>query len=537
MSEMQNQTAPLQKEPVFRPFEPIFVLLSALFAFLFLKNTFAVTSGVALTATVTFFVLFTILYQVLRGAKFTLPSLIWPVVIITLSLTFTLTANETLKRWCVAFEIVAICYWVYLTFANRSAKTVDDMLGFDLIKSLFLIPFGNFSQGIRALSGRGKGRKTATLLYVLLGLGLATVPATVIFTLLLAGDSAFNRMMDSIFHNFGEVLASNFGCLFFAFPVAMLTYGLWYGSAERKFSRFLSREAKERSTKVLRFAPSTVVCAALVPILIIYVLFFISQAGYFFDAFQNLIPEGYTVAEYARDGFSNLVAVCVINGLITLVVHFFTRRTEKNGYSPVAKIFVVLFSLSSILLAVISLRKMLLYIDHYGMTENRIYASWFILLLTVLFLILILKQFLSKFNAMLAGVIACVVMFGGLCLVNVDARIAEYNVNRYIVALKEEDTSVELDFNMLYHELSDASVVAVDKSYDQLDAKEQKEADAFFENCARNLNKSLNRSKRYSEEFSFRSWNTDSARAEKVLRRRCPHLFEEGTPKAFGWSW
>lgn len=136
--------------------------------------------------------------------------------------------------------------------------------------------------------------------------------------------------------------------------------------------------------------------AGLSPMLFIYVLFFVSQTGYFLGAFQGLRPENYTYAEYAREGFFNLVAVCAINALIILAVHFLTKRTQKNGYSPIAKIYDILFSLSSILLAVIALRKMVMYIEQYGLTLSRVYASWFILLLSVFFLILIIKQFSQK---------------------------------------------------------------------------------------------------------------------------------------------
>ncbi len=537
MCEQQNTTPERKKEPRFQPFEIIFALLGVGTAFLFVKYTLAATVGVALTGAMALFVLLSLLYQGLRKQKITASSLVWAALILTFSLTFFLTDNSFLKGWCVVFEILATTYWIYLSFGNRSAKLPDDMLGFDLLKSLILIPFGNIHQGFASISGvAGKGRKALNLLYIFLGLVLATVPTAIILVILLNGDSAFANLVDSIFKNFDEVFGRNVGCLVLAVPVGMLIYGLWYGSAEKRFSHRLTREIKDRRTRVMRFAPSTLVCAALTPILGIYLLFFLAQAGYFFDAFQNLIPEGYTIAQYAREGFFNLVWVCVINALIILAVHFFTRRTGKNGYSLFAKLYVILFSLSSILLAVIALRKMILYIDYYGMTKNRIYAAWFILLLSVFFLLLVLKQFLPKFNGIFAGLVAFILLFGSLCLVNVDARIAEYNLGRYIAVQDQGNTEVELDFDMFYEDLSDAAVVAVDKAYDQLDETQKKNADEFFRRSAEKRSRILNKEERYSRTYSFRSWNVDSARAEEILRLRCPETFN-GTPAAFGWTW
>ncbi len=537
MSEQQNTTPEMKQEPRFQPFEVLFALLGVVFAFLFLKYTFAVTVGVALTGTVALFVAGTLLYQGLRKQKITLASLFWAAVILVFSLTFFLTDNGFLKGWCVVFEILTMAYWIYLSFGNRSAKAPDDMLGFDLLKSLLLLPFGNIHQGFASIGSiTGKGKKALNLLYIFLGLVLATVPTAIIFAILLQGDSAFANLMENIFKNFDEVFGRNIGCLIMAIPLGMLIYGLWYGAAEKRFSHLLTREAKDRGTRVLRFAPSALVCAALTPILGIYILFFISQAGYFFDAFQNLIPEGYTIAQYAREGFFNLVWVCVINAVIILAVHFFTHRTGKNGYSVFAKLYVVLFSLSSILLAVIALRKMILYIDYYGMTKNRIYAAWFILLLSVFFLLLILKQFIPKFNGIFAGLVAFILLFGGLCLVNVDARIAEYNLNRYIAAQDVAESTVELDLDMMYDDLSDAAIVAVDKAYDRLDGEGKTKADEFFRKHAETMNRNLGKEERYSRYYSFRSWNLDTARAETILKERYPGVFTN-KEYCFGWTW
>ncbi len=542
MTELQTPIPPQATPPKpkrFRPGDALYAVLSMVFGFFLLKYIFASAPGIALTVTVVLFLGATLLYAALRKKRIAPASVFWAAVITVFSLVFSLTANGFLKGWTVVFEILATAYWVYLTFGNRSAKYPDDMLGFDLLKCLILLPFGNIHQSAAAIGESGrKHRSSRMILYVLVGLAAALIPTLIVFRLLAEGDTTFSNLIHYLFEDVGKIIGNNVACIIFAVPVGMLIFGLLYGAAEQKFTTLLSRRSKDRAAGILRIASPVITCAALTPMLLTYVLFFVSQAGYFLGAFQNLRPEDYTYAEYAREGFFNLCAVCAVNAVMILAVHFLTKRTGKHGYSVIAKIYVILFSLSSIVLAVIALRKMMMYIEQYGLTLSRVYASWFMILLSVFFVILIVKQFAHKFNAMLAGLLAFLILFGGLCLCNVDARIAEYNIHRYLET--EERDPEDLDLDMFRYDLSDAAVLAVDKAYGSFNAKEKELADQFFLYCALNVSGDLQR-ETYAEDdyryhYSFRSWDLDTARAERILRERCPTYFEE-TRSAFGWTW
>ncbi len=534
---MEQHQEPLLKQKSSGSIDKIFAILSILFAFLFLKYTFAVTPGIALTVVTVLFVTTVLLYGILRKKKLPAASYLWGGILVFFSLTYSITANPFLKGWCIVFELLATAYFIFLTFSNRTAKYPDDMLGFDLLKSIFILPFGNCHQLFITTSYREKEKKSSYhVLYIFLGLCLALVPSVLVFILLISGDTMFANLVDYLFSDFGDLFGNNIGCLLFTLPFAMLIFGLLYGSAEQKFTTVLSRQKKERFTKAFQFAPSSMVCAALTPMLLIYLLYFISQTGYYWDAFSNLKPEGYSYAEYAREGFFQLCAVCAINTVVILTVHFFTKRTEKKTYSPAAKVFVILFSFSSILLAVTALQKTFLYIHQYGLTPLRVYAPWFMILLSVCFLVLIVKQFIKKLNATFCTLIAFLILFGGLCLINVDARIAEYNINRHIQSLNEE-TTVALDLDMFYQDLSPAAIIAVHEAYDNLDEETQKEADSYFKECAIQMVERNRDSDRWDKrEYSFRSWNSDTYRAFKILQQRCPQQFSS-LPHPFGWTW
>lgn len=511
-----------------------FALLSLLSGILFFKYAITLTAGIGMTVLTFLFVAMTLIYVAVRGNKITIAAGVWGGILCLFSLTYTVTSNGFLKGWCIFFQLLATAYFVFVAFSNRDSSYADDMLGFHLIKSLFVYPFGNIHQSFAAIGESGKKQKfSKTVLLVLLGLCLALVPSLIVFALLTSGDTMFSNLVDYLFSDVGDIISKNFLSVFFGIPFGMLIFGLFYGASRKRYPNALTRQAKQQGLSLIRIAPSAVTCAALTPMLLIYVLFFISQAGYFFGAFANLKPEGYSFAEYAREGFFNLCAVCVINGLVILVVHFFTKRTGNQEYTPIAKIFVILFSLSSILLAVIALRKMVMYIDEYALTLSRVYSSWFMILLSVFFLILIVKQFWSKLNGTLCALLSFLILFGGLCLCNVDARVADYNVSRYL-ELGKEDPQESLDFYMFQQDLSYAAVGSVHKAYDQLDEKAKQEADTYLESCARRLASDLEWD--YRNDYSFRSWDLDTARAEQILRWRYPYYFED-LPKAYGWAW
>ncbi|MBQ5820387.1 MAG: DUF4173 domain-containing protein, partial [Clostridia bacterium] len=126
------------------------------------------------------------------------------------------------------------------------------------------------------------------------------------------------------------------------------------------------------------------------------------------------------------------------------------------------------------------------------------------------------------------------ILFGGLCLCNVDARIAEYNINHYLSGDLEE-----LDFYMLRDDLSDSAILVVDEAYDRFDEETKERARKyFFEPKAIELSGNLTEQYYYEKYYSFRSWNSESAAALRILKARCPERFtSEDLYTPYGWAW
>jgi hypothetical protein len=131
----------------------------------------------------------------------------------------------------------------------------------------------------------------------------------------------------------------------------------------------------------------------------------------------------------------------VLNFLILAVLSLFTAR---KGESPswIQRILSVVLAVFTLVLISTAVAKMVMYIDCYGLTPKRVYATWLMLVLAVLFLLIIIRQFTERMKLIPVGMAACVVLYAALGLSGTDAFIAKYNVDRYLDgSLKEVDVS------------------------------------------------------------------------------------------------
>ena len=228
-------------------------------------------------------------------------------------------------------------------------------------------------------------------------------------------------------------------------PVAMYVYGLLVSSKDRKCANTPNAENCRVAGEKTKIAPVATVLAAVIPISLIYIIFFISQWKYYVSGFVGALPSETSYADYARSGFFQLTAVAFINFVIIALVGLLMKRDGK-GAKIVQKTVSVILSLMTLVLISTAAAKMIMYIDVYGLTPKRVYASWFICVLAVLFLLVIIKQFAQKLRLVTVSALVVTVMFAGLAFSNIDGIIARYNVERYMNgSLSEIDVVALID--------------------------------------------------------------------------------------------
>lgn len=102
------------------------------------------------------------------------------------------------------------------------------------------------------------------------------------------------------------------------------------------------------------------------------------------------LPDGLTYAEYARGGFFQLLAVAAINLVIFALTLAYARRTRA-----LAAMLVGLIAATGVML-VSAARRLMLYIDAYGLTWLRYAAATFIALLAVMLLLALIRMATAK---------------------------------------------------------------------------------------------------------------------------------------------
>lgn len=292
----------------------------------------------------------------------------------------------------------------------------------DVCYVVFALTFGRLADGGYALfhkegeDGSPERRKTGS---VFLGLVIAVPVLFIIVPLLVLSDAAFESMVNLLdFEHLSEFI----GAAVLGLGLFLLLFGQLFSLPR------CEREPAERSER--RGVEPIVIVTFLSAVALVYVLYLFSQLAYFFSAFRGLLPESYSVAEYARRGFFEMSLLCAINLLIIFLSHLLCRKREEKA--PLAVRLLCLFlCVFSLILAATSLSKIILYVDSFGMTRLRILTSIFTVLLIVIFLAVIFRLFCKKTPYMKITLIAASLLLLVTAYANVDRVIAAYNVGAY----------------------------------------------------------------------------------------------------------
>lgn len=349
-----------------------------------------------------------------------------------------LYSNLFINFLAAAFSFVLL---LYLAVSVSGAELFGKHFVMDALKAIFIRPFISFSAAPRAAFSLFRGGKRAKdLLFVLLGLCAALPVTIIVVNLLMISDEMFSGMMKG----FADILPTFSGSLIaeiiFAIPVGFILFGAIFS---------MNKPAAEyrESAPDYRVVPPAVSYAAVTPLCIFYLLYFFSQFGYFTSAFAGYLPEGFSIAEYARRGFFELCAVAVINLFVIMMIQAFTRRGENDKRPAALRVYTVVLSGFSLLFIACSISKMIMYISRLGMTKVRIYTTWFMVVLAAAFVLVIVWQF-REMKFWRAMFIAFTVLFAVLCFGNVDGMIARYNISAY-----ENGTLNSLDVSMLRYDI------------------------------------------------------------------------------------
>ena len=437
-----------------QPYDGTFAKLSLLLGFLFMRYVVARADGFLTTGCFLLLYLCGEIYIRKSGCRPKLPHHILGAVICAFTLVFSLTASALLHGLCFVFLLLALTWRINAVCSG--VPFVTRFFPFDLSETVCAAPIRHMDAAPKAISASAKKAESAAAVKtVLIGL-LVTIPLTAIVAGLLASaDSGIEKLLFRLIDLPTEHAASTAAQLLFGIPVGFWIFGMLYSAAQRRFyvSPMPEDAVYEEKLAGARMIPNLGLYAGITPICLLYLIYVISQTGYFLSAFTGKLPGDMIYSEYARRGFFELCAIAVINLFVILVLTGCAKQGGRErpkaltGYAAALCLF-TLFIIAT------ALAKMVLYIDTYGLTRLRLYTAWFMVLLAVSFLVLLVRQFTRRIPTAKILTASFILLFGMLCFSRPDARIAEYNITRY-----EQGTLSDLDAHMLCQLSEDAYVV------------------------------------------------------------------------------
>jgi len=254
-------------------------------------------------------------------------------------------------------------------------------------------------------------------LYARIGMALLiTLPFLGVFIALLSGaDSQYSHFIINLV-KFNSGLELHY---FVTMPLYFIAYLLLFIYS---FSNHKTR-TKIQETKVLDLL---IVGIFLGLINLLFLSFIAMQIPFLINGtFQPVA--GMNVADFAREGFFQLMAVM---GLVMLIFLFIMRRFK--GEKRIT-FFLVGLLVQSIIMGIISLKKMHLYQEIRGATVLRYYVEWFdyflIFSLALGILFLLRKYAFTKLLNII--VILGLVSFTLIISLNIDAMVAKHNIEKF----------------------------------------------------------------------------------------------------------
>ncbi len=429
----------------FSAYESVFAWICLLFGFLLFHAVRNLSDPLWTMAVLTVTVIATMVVFFIRNKKFGFHWFSLGVFSIIFSASTIITGSGFMRALAIFSAIASYLFMVY-TASDARLEKGSDMLPLDALNISILYPFTTSPGNLfRAFSGNGSKDTGMKIVKIVAGLVISIVPTTFI-VINLSYDEDFSRLFVDVFRFFDNFsIISNVFAAIVGLITALYIFAIYVSSTNEEKKIFIKPNDCREFAKSIRFVPALTTVTALLPIIVVYIIFFISQWQYYVSAFTGVLPNGVeSYAEYARSGFFQLCCVSVVNLVILLAVYlFFNRRTKADN--GILKALAIVFSLMTLVLIGTALAKMLLYISAYGLTELRFLAFWFMSLLAVIFLLIILKQIIKPLKLISASAFVVAVMLCALVFCNYQGIIADYNVDRYLDGSIEKVDIYKLD--------------------------------------------------------------------------------------------
>lgn len=402
-------------------------IYAIIYTFCMYENRESITFPFFVGATLYFFYYFTKKYYgtVPKNNRFLVVSMV------ILGLITCTTASTVIIQWNKLLILILLCVLLLKTYHDVSGWNVPKYLG-----SICYLVGGSLIQMFTPISDAAsfyryrqerEGKKeisdqTKQRIFAIAAGFVIAIPMVLAVSLLLCGADvvfreAFGDVLDFIFDrewDFLEVISDTVKICLTVLVFFLLSYGvLVYSRKKTGIEGFVQQKMTQWDSFV-----AITFCSL---IGIIYVLFvWVQIAGLFMGKLE--LPYGYTYAEYARQGFFQLVFVCIFNACLVLVCISCFKKHR------ILQILLTIISGCTYVMLVSSAYRMFMYIREYHLTFLRFLVLWGIVVIAVVMAGVIVAIYMDKFplfSYMLVSITSLYILFAAI---HPDYVIARYNV-------------------------------------------------------------------------------------------------------------
>ena len=280
-----------------------------------------------------------------------------------------------------------------------------------------LFPFNRLGEFFRTLArGKSDARR------VLIGVAVALPFLLLIAILFVSSDLLLQKTLNELFTE--EAMQR-----FLSRAVWDLFAAGFFLSAGWTILTRISEARRPKEQAASKGLDAVIITTFLSLLNLLFISFIVYQFVALFGGATAVEARGITYAAYAREGFFQLLAVSVIVfAILSGIYHYTGMRTWSVRWLA------ALLMLETGAVIASALRRMMLYIDMYGLSMLRLWFTFAIILIAVAFAVLLIGMFSRvRFEQVLKALaLGSLVVLSLSLLVNTEDLVVRFNFNRFV---------------------------------------------------------------------------------------------------------
>lgn len=342
--------------------------------------------------------------------------------------------------------VVGMNFWValllFVTFIIRNAYDCSNWTFskhiFSMLESTFGIIPHMFMQyydkkDYDDTKGTDEKKKTGNKTNIIIGVLISLCLLMVILPLLISADKFFGEAVGDFFSKIFNLFDSESNhTVFFLSLYTIISFLFVYGFIRKLCAHNISEKVEE-STKL-----SASIAITINSVLgFIYIIFSGFQIYYLFLGRMTL-PEYATFAEYAHEGFFQLVVVCLINMIMVLI--FIQCFENTMGL----KISLTVISASTYIMIASSTLRMIMYVKAYDLSYLRLFVFWALIVIFMAMNGIVIYTFKKDFPMFKYLLVATTILYIAFAYSNPTYIITKHNLERRYLVEGEYNSRVDL---------------------------------------------------------------------------------------------